>query len=63
MARDQEPITDAEIEELRAKIRDQRQEIRDDLESDGVDVSDWDVPSDGESQSDSESESDAPADD
>ena len=41
MARDQ-PITDAEIEALRDEIREQREQIREELKKAGVDVSDWD---------------------
>ena len=51
MARDQ-PITDAEIEALRDEIREQREDIRDCLESEGVDASDWD----GETVSDADRE-------
>ena len=39
MARNQ-PMTDAEIEALRDEIREQREDIRDYLESEGVDVRD-----------------------
>lgn len=35
-------MTDAELEELREQMREQRGEIRDALESEGVDVSTWD---------------------
>jgi len=35
-------MTDAEIETLRDEIREQREDIRDYLESEGIDVSDWD---------------------
>jgi hypothetical protein len=34
-------MTDAEIESLRDEIREQREDIRDYLESEGVDVSGW----------------------
>lgn len=34
-------MTDAEIEALRDEIREQREDIRDYLESEGVDVSGW----------------------
>lgn len=43
MARDTpEPLTDAEIEELREAMDEQREDIRDALEAEGVDVSAWD---------------------
>lgn len=42
MARDQEPLTDAEIEELREEMNEQREDIKDFLEDEGVDVSEWD---------------------
>ena len=51
MARDQ-PMTDAEIEALRDEMREQREDVRDYLESEGVDVSDWD----GETVSDADRE-------
>lgn len=38
----QQPMTDAEIEALREEMREQRGDIREFLESNGVDVSDWD---------------------
>lgn len=43
MARDQSrrPLTDAELEELREEMRSQRGDIREALEEQGVDVSDW----------------------
>jgi hypothetical protein len=41
MARNQ-PMTDAEIEGLRDEMREQRADIRDFLEGEGVDVSGWD---------------------
>lgn len=47
MARDSEPLTDAEIEDAREAIRAQRADIRDYLASEGVDVSGWDAPDDG----------------
>ena len=37
-----EPMTDEEIEELRDGLAEQQDEIRDYLESQGVDVSPWD---------------------
>lgn len=56
MARDQKrrPMTDAEIEELREAMRDQRIEILEDLEAKGVDVSSWSVEaaSDGDATRD-----------
>ena len=45
-------MTNAEIEALRDEIREQREDIRDYLESEGVDVSDWD----GETVSDADRE-------
>ena len=46
MARDQ-PVTDAEIEETSEAMREQREQIRDDLKAAGVDVSSWgDDPTD-----------------
>jgi hypothetical protein len=45
-------MTDAEIEALRDEIREQREDIRDYLASEGVDVSDWD----GETVSDADRE-------
>jgi len=36
------PLTDAEIEALRERMRDQRGVIREYLASEGVDVSEWD---------------------
>jgi hypothetical protein len=46
MARDQarEPMTDEEIEELQTEMREQREEIRDYLAGEGVDVNSWDAP-------------------
>lgn len=41
MARDQ-PMTDAEIEALRDEMREQRGDIREYLDGEGVDVSGWD---------------------
>ncbi|MFB6228174.1 MAG: hypothetical protein ABEH88_06315 [Halobacteriales archaeon] len=41
MARDT-PVTDAEIEDAREAIRVQREEIREDLAAEGVDVTGWD---------------------
>lgn len=41
MARDQ-PVTDAEIENAREAIREQKAAIRAYLESEGVDTSSWD---------------------
>ena len=41
MARDQ-PMTDAEIEALRGEMREQREDIREYLDGEGVDVSGWD---------------------
>jgi len=35
-------MTDAEIEALRDEMRGQREDVRDYLESEGVDVSGWD---------------------
>lgn len=52
MARDQ-PLTDAEIDELREAMRGQRGEIQDYLESEGVDTSKWSTPP-GEADSDPE---------
>ena len=40
MARD--PVTDDEIAEACEAIREQREQIREDLKNEGVDVSDWD---------------------
>jgi len=54
MARDQEPMTDAEIEALREEMRAQREQIRADLEEAGVDVSSWDSESDSAADSDHE---------
>ena len=45
-------MTDAEIEALRDEIREQREDIRNYLESEGVDVSGWD----GETVSDADRE-------
>lgn len=42
MARDQEPLTDAEIEQLREEMNEQRQDIKSFLEDEGVDVTGWD---------------------
>ena len=36
------PVTDGEIVEAREAIREQREQIREDLKKAGVDVSDWD---------------------
>ncbi|WP_254547228.1 hypothetical protein [Halomarina pelagica] len=41
MARDHEPVTDAEIEAVRDAMREQRDEIRDYLKGEGVDVRAW----------------------
>lgn len=41
MARDQ-PVTDAEIENAREAIREQKADVRAYLESEGVDTSSWD---------------------
>ncbi|WP_254544585.1 hypothetical protein [Halomarina pelagica] len=41
MARDQEPVTDAEIEAIRDAMREQREEIRDYLKGEDVDVRTW----------------------
>lgn len=59
MARNQEPVTDAEIKEAREAIREQHGEIRDYLASEGVDVSRWDA----RDNRDAESDADVPADD
>ena len=40
MARDT-PVTDAEIEDARGAIREQREQIREDLAAEGVDVTGW----------------------
>ena len=44
MVRDQseEPMTDADLAAARAAIREQRSDIREYLEGEGVDVSNWD---------------------
>lgn len=42
MARDQDPLTDEEIEALRDEMHEQRDEIREHLANEGVDVSAWD---------------------
>lgn len=52
MARDQEPVTDAEIEAVRESMREQRDEIREYLEDEGVDVSTWDDDSAAEARAD-----------
>jgi hypothetical protein len=42
MARDQsQPVTDDDLESARASIREQRGEIREYLDGEGVDVSNW----------------------
>lgn len=41
MARDI-PVTDADIEAAREAIREQREQIREDLAAEGVDVTGWD---------------------
>jgi len=41
MARNQ-PVTDADIDQLRKEMKQQREEIRADLEAAGVDVGSWD---------------------
>jgi len=42
MARDQpRPLTDSEIEDLRKEMEEQREDIREFLENNGVDVSSW----------------------
>ena len=46
------PVTDDEIAEAREAIREQREQIREDLKKAGVDVSDWD----GETVSDADRE-------
>lgn len=43
MARDT-PVTDDELEAAREAIREQREEIRADLEAAGVDVTGWSTP-------------------
>ena len=47
-------MTDAEIEELREKMQEQRSDIRDYLESEGVDVSSWEIPDEASADSDAE---------
>ena len=42
MARNSEPMTDEEVEALRTEMHEQREEIRDHLAGEGVDVSTWD---------------------
>lgn len=42
MARDPEPMTDEEIDALRGELHEQREEIRDYLDGEGVDVRAWD---------------------
>mgnify|MGYP000456296088 CR=1 FL=1 len=37
-------MTDKEIEELQTEMREQREEVRDYLAGEGVDVSSWDTP-------------------
>ena len=49
-------LTDEEIDALRAEMREQRKEIRDDLAANGVDVSMWDLPA--EDVADAEAERD-----
>ncbi|MFR9721668.1 hypothetical protein ACL00X_20275, partial [Aeromonas diversa] len=47
-ARDQsQPVTDADLDAARASIRDQRGEIREYLDGEGVDVSGWGADSYG----------------
>lgn len=43
MARDQSrrPMTDVEIEKLREEMKGQREDVREALQEQGVDVSDW----------------------
>lgn len=41
MARDS-PVTDADIKAAREAIREQREQIREDLAAEGVDVTGWD---------------------
>jgi hypothetical protein len=44
MARDQEPVTDEEIEELREKMQAQREQVREDLAEDlGGEPADYDA--------------------
>jgi len=38
----QNPVTDDEIKDAREAIREQREQIREDLKKEGVDVSGWD---------------------
>jgi hypothetical protein len=47
-------MTDAELEELRENMEEQRGEIRDYLEGEGVDVSTWEVPGEAGAESDAE---------
>lgn len=47
-------MTDAEIEGLREEMRDQRGDLRDYLESEGVDVSTWGTPADDVADTDAE---------
>ncbi|WP_318570915.1 hypothetical protein [Salinigranum marinum] len=49
-------MTDAELEELREKMEEQRGEIRDYLEDEGVDVSTWEIS--GEASADPDAERD-----
>ena len=49
MARDRRPMTDDELAELREAMRSQREDIRDYLKSEGVDVSTWSIPADTDS--------------
>ena len=44
-------MTDDELAELREAMRSQREDIRDYLESEGVDVSTWSIPADTDSDS------------
>lgn len=46
MARDQSrPVTDDDLESARESIREQREDIREYLDGEGVDTSDWDEKS------------------
>ncbi|WP_311170473.1 hypothetical protein [Halobellus ordinarius] len=47
-------MTNEEIEELRTKLREQREEIRDYLAGENVDVSGWKTPTLEESEPDRE---------
>ena len=47
-------MTDAELEELRENMEEQRGEIHDYLEGEGVDVSTWEVPGETGAEPDAE---------